>query len=165
MDERLIDQFSRRLVLGSVGATWLATLLGWETAFAGKRSPGKRCREKKRDFCAGRCCPKSQRCLNKACFASCDSPFQCPPIGSTGACGPEGECFCAKTAQGKSVCVDVPFPTNCNDLTVCDADTPCPAGEICFTCFCDMGATPNFRCGLPCNAGAERVTRGHRILA
>ena len=118
---------------------------------AAKLSKRKRCTRKKRDFCAGRCCPRSRQCINQACVTSCNAPFQCPPDGPADTeCGPDGSCFCGKTPGGKAACVGISFPTNCNDLLVCGDGMRCPAGQVCFTCFCDAGVTPNFRCAPPC---------------
>lgn len=150
MDDRRFDLLTRRLVVGGAAGS-LAALLGRSGARARRTSKRKRCREKKRDFCVNRCCPRGQNCTNQFCVDACPSPFQCPPRGpALTECGPGGNCFCGKTKNGKAACVDVPFPTNCNTLQDCGDGTPCPAGEVCFTCSCNAGTTPNFHCAPPC---------------
>lgn len=154
MDAIRFDRLTRRFVLAGLAGGSLATLLGLDEAASTKKKPSKRkrCKDKKRNFCAGRCCPKRQQCLNKTCAVSCESPFQCPPGDPVDpfSCGPEDSCFCAKTPGGKSACVDIVPTTICGNLPACDSGTPCPAGQVCFTCSCVSGVTPNFRCGQLC---------------
>jgi hypothetical protein len=152
MDETRFDRLTRRLVLGGALGGALAAVSAPTETDAAKLSRRKRCRRKKRDFCAGRCCATVRRCENTARVESCNRPFECPPDGPADLeCGPEGACFCGKTPGGRSACVAVSFPTNCNDLAACDSGTPCPAGQICFTCFCsNQATTPNFHCAPPC---------------
>lgn len=151
MDHLLFDRLIRRIVLAGLAAGVLGARPGRDETDAAKLSKRKRCTRKKRDFCAGRCCPRSRQCINQACVTSCNAPFQCPPDGPADTeCGPDDSCFCGKTPGGKAACVGISFPTNCNDLPVCGNGMGCPAGQGCFTCFCDAGVTPNFRCAPPC---------------
>jgi len=153
MDEVQFDRLTRRLVLGGLLGGALAAVPVSDDARAAKLSRRKRCKRKRRDFCDGRCCPKSRQCINKTCVESCNAPFQCPPGGPVDpfSCGPEDTCFCGRTPSGKSSCVAISLTTNCNTLPACGAGTQCPAGQVCFTCACDMGSTPIFRCAPPCS--------------
>lgn len=152
MDHVQFDALTRRFVFGSLAAAALATVHGVEGAAGKKLSRRKRCKRKKRDFCDGRCCPRPRRCDNAVCVSSCDNSFQCPPRGPVDpfSCNANDSCFCGKTPGGPSACVALPFPTDCNDLPVCGDGVRCPAGLVCFTCSCQGGITPNFRCAPPC---------------
>lgn len=152
MDDLRFDRLTRRLVLSGLIGGSLAPFASEEASDAAKLSKRIRCKRRKRDFCAGRCCPKTRQCIAKTCVASCDDPFQCPPDDPVDpfSCGPEDSCFCAKTPGGKSACIAISFTTNCSTLPECGAGTQCPAGQVCFTCACDLGSTPVFRCAPPC---------------
>ena len=151
MDDRRFDRLTRRLTVIGAAAS-MAALVRPQRTGAARKSKRKRCREKKRDFCLNRCCPRGKNCANEICVDACPRPFQCPPAGPAQTeCGPGDNCFCGKTRNGKAACVGISFPTLCNSLQACGDGTPCPAGEVCFTCSCeDSGTTPNFRCGPPC---------------
>ena len=143
MDDIQFDCLTRRLVLGGFAVGSLAALLEHDEAEG--LSKRKRCRKKKRKFCAGRCCPRGRRCEAKTCVRSCDSPFSCASVGAP--CSGEA-CFCSLTLTGTAACTDVGFDL-CTDLEACSGDNPCPAGKICASCACP-GGMDDFRCFAPC---------------
>ena len=153
MDALRFDRLTRRLVLWSVLGSSLAAGSAADGVDAAKVSKRKRCKRKKRDFCAGRCCARPQRCDNAVCVSSCDNTFQCPPQGPVDSfsCNSDDSCFCGETPGGKSACVALPSSPACNDFPACGNGTRCPAGQVCFTCACQgMAFVPDFRCAPPC---------------
>ena len=150
MDDIRFDRLTRRLVLSGLTTGSLAALLDLdEVATKKKRSKRKRCRQKKRTFCAGRCCPKRHRCEDKACVVSCEDPAVCPGAEGLG-CGAGPNCFCSTTSRGTSACV-TSHAGPCSELGACGIADACPPGQICALCDCLTG-TPNFRCKRPCPA-------------
>jgi hypothetical protein len=155
MDDARFDRLTRRFVLGGLGGGSLAALLGFDEAETKKRKGAKRkrCRKKKRRFCAGRCCPKRQRCENKTCVASCDNPGTCFPVDLPGGpCSGSDDCFCTTAIGGDTICAALPPGPDCQNLEECGADQSCPAGRICGLCTC-LGPVGILRCLLPCPAG------------
>jgi hypothetical protein len=151
MDAARFNCLTRRLVLGGFAAGALGRLLGRDAARALSRR--RRCRKKKRTFCAGRCCPKKQRCMNRQCVLTCAALLRCDPPGGAGNCSADVDCFCTRTPSGRAACGKVGSgPVTCNNLAACDQDTPCPRGKICATCACSQGQ-PDFRCLTPCPPG------------
>jgi hypothetical protein len=153
MDAIRFDRLTRRLVLSGLTTGSLAALLDLDEVATKKkkRSKRKRCRQKKRTFCAGRCCPKRHHCEAKACVQSCENPFVCPDQGGGSGCGAGTNCFCSTTIRGTTACV-ISESAPCEDSEPCGPADSCPAGLICAICGCD-DATPGFRCKRPCPAG------------
>jgi hypothetical protein len=162
MDDVRFDLLTRRIVLGGIAGGSLAALLGHDDGDAkgkgqgkrkGKRKgqgTAKRCRQQKRAFCAGRCCPKGRRCLNGACVQSCDEPFSCSVGG--GSCGGRDDCFCSTDVTGGAACVAAAEGVLCSGFPACGAGIPCPSGLICGSCTCFVDDL-DFRCLPPCPAG------------
>lgn len=151
MDAARFDRLTRRLVVGGFAAGALGRLPSRDAARA--LSKRKRCRKKKRRFCAGRCCPRRQRCVNQQCVLTCGAPLRCDPPGGAGDCSTDADCFCTSTRTGRAACGKVGSGlVTCNNLAACDKDTPCPAGKICASCTCAQGQ-PVFRCLTPCLPG------------
>ena len=146
MDASRFDRLTRRWVISVLTSGPLVALLGRATSVAAGRSKRKRCRQKGRVFCAGRCCPKRFRCEAKTCFASCGDPFNCANAGDN--CAGNDECVCLTTLGGAAGCFADIVVNSCDDADACGADNPCPSGQICAICNCP--AEPNFRCFLPC---------------
>lgn len=153
MDAIRFDRLTRRLVLGGLTAGALDALLGRDGAASKKKTPSKRkrCRKKKRTFCAGRCCPKGRRCENAACVASCSPAVDC--VNTGGFCGGAviGDCICRATPSGASACIGEP-ELLCATLTPCSAAEACPRGQVCAVCSCPSSdlSEADFRCYLPC---------------
>lgn len=154
MDDIRFDLLTRRFVLIGLAGGSLAALLGHEeTQAKGKgkakgngQGKAKRRREKKRTFCAGRCCPSGRRCENGACVQSCDDPFVCAAGGFD--CGGNDDCFCSTDVTGGSACVEAAPGAPCSAFPACGAGIPCPSGLICGSCSCPDGL--DFRCLPPC---------------
>ena len=147
MDDLRFDRLTRRFVVTGLGGGSLTVHLGLVGALSRKKpSKRKRCRKKKRDFCAGRCCRKGHRCETNACVQSCANPFACPDNGGGAGCG-DG-CFCSTSISGTTACV-VSNPGSCGNLEACSATDPCPRGQICALCDC-LNPPPIFRCQRPC---------------
>lgn len=150
MDDLRFDRLTRRLTLAGVGGGLLTALLGSDEIGSRKKSKRKRCRNKARTCCAGRCCPKRYRCQNRTCVQSCEDPFVCPDQGGAG-CGAGANCFCSTSINESSVCVrSDSFP--CAELQSCSDADSCPSGQICALCDC-LDMPPVFRCKRPCPAG------------
>jgi hypothetical protein len=151
MDDAVFDRLTRRFVLGGLATGSLSVLLGQVVVEGRTKSKRKRCKKKKRTFCAGRCCPKHRHCTNATCVSSCGNPFTCPQTDPDTHCGPDDTCFCASTVNGQTACLQsIPAGVTCGELTSCGEGTPCPAGEVCGVCQCDMGNVADFRCFAPC---------------
>jgi hypothetical protein len=146
MDATHFDRLTRRMVVSVLGsASWIA-FLDWPPPAAVGRARRKRCRKKKRAFCAGRCCPAGLACEAGACFGTCDNPFNCTNDGDN--CAGNAECVCLTTLDGASGCFADIVTNSCDEVLACGPDAPCPSGQICAICNCP--GQPNFRCFLPC---------------
>jgi len=153
LDHIGFDHLSRRIAVKGIAGGAILALLGGHETDAKKRSRAKRCRKKKRTFCAGRCCPKGHGCENRICIAACGGARDCD--GAPGQlCGSSAdECLCLKTAAGRSACLSLAgFGPTCADFAACSAADPCPPGLICGICGCPA-AGPDFRCFRPCLPG------------
>jgi hypothetical protein len=156
----------RRDVARSLGASVIAGL----TAFSMHRAPAeakkrkkhklskrKRCRKKKRTFCAGRCCPKHHRCEYETCVESCFPPCAHAAV-NTNCWTDDAPCFCATSLTGASVRLKAPEYSAGNNYACpnqsppCSPTNLCPSGQLCATCWC--GPTEcNYRCFDPCPPG------------
>jgi hypothetical protein len=115
-----------------------------------KKTKRKRCKEKKRTFCAGRCCPKQHRCEHGACVRSCADP--CSSGQSGGSCVSADPCFCATSITGKPARLKAPANAYCPANPPCSPTNLCPSGRVCATCGCGASSC-NYRCFDPCPAG------------
>lgn len=136
MDDLRFDRLTRRLVLGGLVGGSLATFASGEASEAARLSKRKRCKRRNREFCAGRCCPRQEQCLNGSCVERCDGPLRCPFGVSTLVCGPGDRCLCTKTSGGKNACLDVLSVSSCDDFPTCGPRGACAAGRVCATCGC-----------------------------
>lgn len=141
------DRYTRRFVLAGLTGGSLSALLGRAEAAAKKPSKRKRCKQKKRKWCAGRCCPKKHRCEHGTCVRSCVDPC----FLGDGNCLGGGGCFCSTSVTGASARLKYPENPYCL-ANSCSATNPCPSGQICGTCNCGASGC-NFRCFDPCPAG------------
>jgi hypothetical protein len=155
VDDSRFDAWTRRHI-GLAAGGFAALLLGRAgldpagTQAKKRKSKRKRCRQKKRTFCAGRCCPKHHRCEGGSCLRSCPTP--CPPGQPGGSCVGDEACFCAFTSTGTTVLLQSPTNTYCLANPSCGPTKFCPPGRVCATCGCGPSAC-DFRCFDPCPPG------------